>query len=65
MIERVRTADGEPVVYCIDKLAKEIADLSGYNEESLLTVIHNNTHITYAVAHIERLSSENLTDFRM
>ena len=56
MIERVRTADGEPVVYCIDKLAKEILpDLSGYNEESLLTVIHNNTHkrITYAVAHIE------------
>ncbi len=45
MIERVRTADGEPVVYCIDKLAKEILpDLSGYNEESLLTVIHNNTH---------------------
>ena len=41
---------------CIDKLAKEILpDLSGYNEESLLTAIHNNTHkrITYAVAHIE------------
>ena len=59
MIERVRTADGEPVVYCIDKLAKEILpDLSGYNEESLLTVIHNNTHkrITYAVAHIEPLA---------
>ena len=43
-------------LYIVDKLAKEILpDLSGYNEESLLTVIHNNTHkrITYAVAHIE------------
>lgn len=55
-IERVRTADGEPVVYCVDKLAKEVlTDLSEYTEESLLTVIHNNTHkrITYAIAHIE------------
>ncbi|ENQ3078548.1 GntR family transcriptional regulator [Bacillus sp. WLY-B-L8] len=58
MIERVRTADGEPVVYCVDKLPKEVLpDLSEYKEESLLTVIHRNTHkrITYAVAHIEPL----------
>ncbi len=50
MIERVRTADGEPVVYCIDKLAKEILpDLSGYNEESLLTVIHKQYAQTYHI----------------
>ncbi|MCP8969055.1 GntR family transcriptional regulator [Ectobacillus ponti] len=55
-IERVRTADGEPVVYCIDKIPQDILpDLSEYKEESLLNIIHRKTHkrITYAVAHIE------------
>lgn len=57
-IERVRTADGEPVVYCVDKTPQHILpDLSDYKEESLLSIIHKKTskRITYAVAHIEPL----------
>ncbi|WP_416826818.1 GntR family transcriptional regulator [Ectobacillus polymachus] len=57
-IERVRTADGEPVVYCVDKLPQHILpDLSEYKEESLLNIIHKKTNkrITYAVAYIEPL----------
>ncbi|MFX3624679.1 MAG: GntR family transcriptional regulator [Ectobacillus sp.] len=57
-IERVRTADSEPVVYCIDKVPKHIfPDLSEYKEESLLNIIHKltNKRITYAVAYIEPL----------
>ncbi|WP_379967383.1 GntR family transcriptional regulator [Ectobacillus sp. sgz5001026] len=57
-IERVRTADGEPVVYCVDKLPQHILpDLSEYKEESLLNIIHKKTNkrVTYAVAYIEPL----------
>ncbi|MFD3445525.1 GntR family transcriptional regulator [Microbacteriaceae bacterium 4G12] len=57
-IERVRTVDGEPVVYCVDKLQQDILpDLSEYKEESLLNIIHKKTNkiITYAVAYIEPL----------
>ncbi|UOY93618.1 GntR family transcriptional regulator [Ectobacillus sp. JY-23] len=57
-IERVRTADGEPVVYCVDKMPHNILpDLSDYKEESLLSIIHRKTNkrVTYAVAHIEPL----------
>jgi GntR family transcriptional regulator len=57
-IERVRTADGEPVVYCVDKVPKDVlSDLSEYKEESLLNIINKKTNkrITYAVAYIEPL----------
>lgn len=55
-VERVRTADREPVVYCIDKIPQHILpNLLEYKEESLLSIIHNKTsrRITYAVAYIE------------
>ncbi|PLT31605.1 GntR family transcriptional regulator [Peribacillus deserti] len=56
VIERVRTANGEPVVYCIDKISEAILkpDLS-HREESLLALIEKESSITitYAIAHIE------------
>ncbi|MBO9128883.1 GntR family transcriptional regulator [Bacillus sp. 165] len=57
-IERVRTADGEPVVYCVDKVPRDVlSDLSEYKEESLLNIINKKTNkrVTYAVAYIEPL----------
>ncbi|WP_078547016.1 GntR family transcriptional regulator [Litchfieldia alkalitelluris] len=58
MIERVRTANGEPVIYCIDKIPHDIfSDHFSHQEESLLDYIHKKTgrKITYAVTHIEPL----------
>lgn len=55
-IERVRTADGEPVVYCIDKVdARKIPIEKMHNEESIFQVLEEyaHIHISYAVAHIE------------
>jgi GntR family transcriptional regulator len=56
MIERVRTANGEPVVYCIDKVPEKILpEIFPHREESLLTILEEeaNRKITYAVAQIE------------
>jgi GntR family transcriptional regulator len=56
VIERVRTANGEPVVYCVDKvLDKILPDDFIHNQESLLNLleINANRKITYAVAQIE------------
>ena len=56
VIERVRTANGEPVVYCLDKIPVEVLpELSHIQEESLLDVIERcaGIQITYAVADIE------------
>jgi GntR family transcriptional regulator len=58
LIERVRTADGEPVVYCIDKiLCKYLPKGISYEQESLFENLHNqaNRDIAYAVARIEPL----------
>ncbi len=55
VIERVRTANGEPVVYCIDKIRGNILRHSfSYDKESLFDLINEeaNRKITYAVAHI-------------
>ncbi|MDL4839008.1 GntR family transcriptional regulator [Aquibacillus rhizosphaerae] len=55
-IERVRTADGEPVVYCIDKVDKNIIPLDQvHTEDSLFNLLENysNRHISYAVTYIE------------
>ncbi|WP_409294324.1 GntR family transcriptional regulator [Peribacillus sp. SCS-26] len=56
VIERVRTANGEPVVYCVDKISENILkpDLSR-REESLLALLEkeSDARITYAIAHIE------------
>jgi GntR family transcriptional regulator len=56
VIERVRTANGEPVVYCIDKVPEKIlSEIIPYREESLLTILEKeaNRKITYAIAQIE------------
>ncbi|TCT26710.1 GntR family transcriptional regulator [Melghiribacillus thermohalophilus] len=55
-IERVRTADGQPVVYCIDKMPEEYIPLDKVREtDSLFRLIEEYTHIhiQYAVTHIE------------
>lgn len=55
-IERVRTADNEPVVFCIDKIPEGIIPLDRVREEdSLFKLIeeYSNKRITYAVTYIE------------
>lgn len=57
-VERVRTADGEPVVYCVDKIpCKYLPKGISYEHESMFENLHNQTNhdIAYAVAHIEPL----------
>lgn len=58
VIERVRTANGEPVVYCVDKVPEKILpeDFSQI-DESLLIILEKEAHlrITYAAAQIEPL----------
>jgi GntR family transcriptional regulator len=55
-VERVRTADGEPVVYCIDKIPAHFMP-EGYRTEceSIFELLENvsGVRIAYAVAHIE------------
>ncbi|MED3624203.1 GntR family transcriptional regulator [Neobacillus thermocopriae] len=56
VIERVRTANGEPVVYCIDKVpARILPDTFSHEEESIFNIldVEANKRITYAVAQIE------------
>lgn len=56
VIERVRTANGEPVVYCIDKVPGHIfPETFSRDEESILNILEteSNRKITYAVAQIE------------
>jgi len=58
-IERVRTADNEPVVFCIDKIPKGLISLeSTHQEESIFKLIESETNkrIAYAVTHIEPIS---------
>ena len=56
-IERVRTADDEPVVYCIDKLlAKHLpAGFVHKNEVSIFSSLeqNGNIHVAYAVTYID------------
>ncbi len=56
-IERVRTADGEPVVYCVDKvLAKYLPDdFVQKKEESIFSSLEQsgNIHVAYAVTYID------------
>ncbi|OEH94150.1 GntR family transcriptional regulator [Bacillus solimangrovi] len=57
-VERVRTADDVPVVYCVDRIPKGILpkDFS-YDQESLFDVLEKqaNRFISYAVTYIEPL----------
>lgn len=56
-IERVRTADGEPVVYCIDKVPASYlpADFVGNNEVSIFSALEQSgaIHVAYAVTYID------------
>lgn len=57
-VERVRTANGEPVVYCMDKAPQKILPENfEYKQESLLEILEKQAgkHISYAVANIEPL----------
>ncbi|MBE2975198.1 GntR family transcriptional regulator [Priestia megaterium] len=57
-VERVRTANGEPVVYCMDKVPQRILPENfEYKQESLLEILEKQAgkHISYAVANIEPL----------
>lgn len=56
VIERVRTANGEPVVYCVDKVMhKYLPDTLTHIEESIFNKLEETSHskITYAIAEIE------------
>ncbi|MBO0996820.1 GntR family transcriptional regulator [Bacillus sp. SD075] len=56
IIERVRTANGEPVIYCIDKIPESIlSENFDRNDESLFDILERDAHrkITHAVAEIE------------
>lgn len=58
-IERVRTADGDPVVFCIDRIPKGIISLKlAHKEESIFKLIEEETNkrIAYAVTYIEPVS---------
>ncbi|WP_096189066.1 GntR family transcriptional regulator [Evansella halocellulosilytica] len=55
MIERVRTADGEPVVYCLDKIPKDLLpDYVSHERQSIFEQLEGaGTRISYAIAEIE------------
>ncbi|MDP4164927.1 MAG: GntR family transcriptional regulator, partial [Bacillota bacterium] len=56
LVERVRTANGEPVVYCIDKVPEHLYPTTlTHGEESLFHMLEEEARrrITYAVAQIE------------
>lgn len=58
-IERVRTANGEPIVFCIDYLPENMIPSEHITkEESLFKFLENNTTISidYAVTYIEPVS---------
>ncbi|MFY4773945.1 GntR family transcriptional regulator [Metabacillus sp. RGM 3146] len=55
-LERVRTANGEPVVYCLDKIPRNILpEAFAKEQESLFVLLQEEAekYITYAVTHIE------------
>lgn len=55
-VERVRTADGQPVVYCVDKIPEELIPIDQVREaDSLFRTLEEYTgkRIGYAVTHIE------------
>ncbi|MCA1053572.1 GntR family transcriptional regulator [Rossellomorea aquimaris] len=58
LVERVRTANGEPVVYCVDKIPERILTRNFTHEDnSIFSVLEQreNRRITHAVAQIEPL----------
>lgn len=55
VIERVRTANGEPVVYCVDRLPHKYLPETFSHEESMFNILDETAQrkITYAIAEIE------------
>lgn len=62
LIERIRTANGEPVVFCLDKVSAQHLTCSAYqsNDLSILKAIEINTdkRIAYARTEIESIGYE-------
>ena len=61
IIERLRTADGEPVVYCLDKIAKNLTCTEyQMSNGSILSAIkeQSNHNICYADTEIEAVNYE-------
>ena len=58
-IERVRTADNKPVVFCIDKVPENLIPLDRVHEvDSIFELLENyaSKRIAYAVTYIEPIS---------
>ncbi|RFU67830.1 GntR family transcriptional regulator [Bacillus sp. V59.32b] len=56
LLERVRTANGEPVVYCVDKIPEHILpETFSHEDESIFDILEKEAdrRIAYAVAQIE------------
>ncbi|MDO5375592.1 GntR family transcriptional regulator [Staphylococcus rostri] len=62
VIERIRTADDQPVVYCLDKVAENVLQYFGAHDQqsSILKAIEEATQqsISYAETEIEAISYE-------
>lgn len=60
VVERIRTADGEHVVYCLDKMkSNKPLDLHSANQSSLLELLNQNGHqLEYAISEIESIGYE-------
>ena len=57
-IERIRTANEEPVVYCIDKIPESVLskDFNFQKDGSIFQVLdQNNIHISYAITDIKTI----------
>ncbi|MGI9863034.1 GntR family transcriptional regulator [Moorella naiadis] len=67
-IERVRTADGIPVVYCIDRLPANIIgpDFQDF-KESLFTFLESkyDIRITHAVSEIKPIKHDNIAEKKL
>lgn len=61
-VERVRTANGVPVVYCIDRLPVKLLrdDFNGFEESmfAYLETVHN-INITYAISNIKIITHDS------
>jgi GntR family transcriptional regulator len=58
-IERIRTADGKPVVFCIDKVPQGLIPIeAAHKEDSLFKILeeHAGKRVSYAVTYIEPVS---------
>ncbi|WP_047981215.1 GntR family transcriptional regulator [Ornithinibacillus contaminans] len=58
-IERVRTADGQPVVFCVDKIPHGLIPIeAAHQEDSLFKLMeeHAKKRVSYAITYIEPVS---------